>query len=102
LSISNTGPGIPTEKLSRVFDQFYRGDASHNSAVEGCGLGLSIVQSIAKAHNGEVTIQSTPMEWTTATIKLPIVGTLGGNTSGARAVMQRRGSATPTCCRENP
>jgi len=76
LSISNTGPGIPAEKLSRVFDRFYRGDASHNSAVEGCGLGLSIVQSIAKAHNGEVTIQSTPMEWTTATIKLPIVGTL--------------------------
>jgi signal transduction histidine kinase len=76
LSIANTGPGISAEKLSRVFDRFYRGDASHNSAVEGCGLGLSIVQSIAKAHHGEVTIESTPMEWTTVTIKLPMVRTL--------------------------
>jgi len=41
-SVVNTGPGIPAEKVPRVFERFFRGDASHNQSPEGCGLGLSI------------------------------------------------------------
>jgi signal transduction histidine kinase len=73
LHIANTGPGIPQEIAPRVFDRFFRGDAAHGSDVEGCGLGLSIVEWIAKAHGGSVAIQSPPGEMTTVTLKLPLV-----------------------------
>jgi signal transduction histidine kinase len=49
LAISNTGPGLTPELAGRVFDRFFRGDTSHNSAVEGCGLGLSICRWIVTA-----------------------------------------------------
>jgi signal transduction histidine kinase len=71
LVISNTGPGIPPETLSRVFDRFYRGDPAHNSAIEGCGLGLSIAQSIVTAHQGTIELVSVPDKLTTVTFKLP-------------------------------
>jgi signal transduction histidine kinase len=71
LTISNTGPGISAEKLPRVFDRFYRGDPAHNSAVEGSGLGLSIAQSIAKAHRATIRIASEPEKLTTVTLRLP-------------------------------
>ncbi len=70
LKISNTGVGIAPEVLPRVFERFFRGDASHNSAVDGCGLGLSIAQWIAAAHGGAVKIESTPGELTTVTVRL--------------------------------
>ncbi len=71
LRISNTGKGISAAALPRVFDRFYRGDPSHNGAVEGCGLGLSIAQWIVAAHGGAIDIQSTPGELTTVTVRLP-------------------------------
>jgi heavy metal sensor kinase len=71
-NIANTGPGIPPERLSRVFDRFYRGDESHNNKVDGCGLGLSIVQWIVDAHRGSVQVESEPGELTRFTVRLPI------------------------------
>jgi signal transduction histidine kinase len=71
-TITNTGAGIPPDKLPRVFDRFYRGDASHNSAVDGCGLGLSIAQWIVAAHRGTIQIESTPGKQTTVTVTLPM------------------------------
>lgn len=59
LVVANTGLGIPPDRLPLVFDRFYRGDESHNTAVEGCGLGLSISQWIVHAHGGEISITST-------------------------------------------
>jgi signal transduction histidine kinase len=70
LAISNTGPGIPPDKIPRVFERFYRGDAAHSG--EGCGLGLSIVQSIARAHGGTVDLVSKTDERTTVTVRLPV------------------------------
>ncbi len=72
LTIANTGPGIPPEKLPRVFDRFYRGDPAHNSAVEGSGLGLSIVQWIVNAHKGTISVASEPQKLTTITVQLPV------------------------------
>ena len=72
LTIANTGPGIPAEKLPRVFDRFYRCDAAHSSEVEGCGLGLSIVEWIVKSHRGEVKIDSIPHQWTTVKVRIPV------------------------------
>ncbi len=72
LVIANSGPGIPREKLSNVFQRFYRGDVSHSSEVEGCGLGLSIVQWITKAHEGTVAIDSEPEKLTVVTVRMPV------------------------------
>jgi signal transduction histidine kinase len=72
LKIANTGAGIPPKILPRVFERFFRGDPAHNSAVDGCGLGLSIAQWIVSAHNGSVKIESQPMKLTTVTVSLPV------------------------------
>lgn len=72
LTISNTGKGISPATLPRVFDRFYRGDESHSQAIEGCGLGLSIVEWIVKAHGGSIQIASTPEQTTTVTVSLPL------------------------------
>ncbi len=72
LKIANTGGGIPSEMLPRVFDRFFRGDRAHNSGVEGCGLGLSIAHWIVKAHGGQIQITSEPGRLTTVTVNLPL------------------------------
>jgi signal transduction histidine kinase len=71
LKIENTGAGIAADLQPRVFERFFRGDSSHSSAVEGCGLGLSIAQWIVLAHNGTIQFVSEPGKLTTVTIKLP-------------------------------
>ena len=52
---SDTGIGISPENAERLFDRFFRGDASHSRTVEGTGLGLAIVRSIARVHGGTVS-----------------------------------------------
>jgi len=54
--VLDTGVGIDPEALERVFDRFYRADASRNRAVPGTGLGLAIVRSIARIHGGSVSV----------------------------------------------
>jgi len=71
LTIANSGPGIVPEKLPRVFDRFFRGDPAHSPSVDGCGLGLSIVQWIVSAHGGSVKIESVPAKTTTVMVRLP-------------------------------
>lgn len=73
VTISNSGPGIDGAALPRVFDRFFRADASHNNAVEGSGLGLSIAQWITQAHGGTIELTSVPGQQTTATVRLPVV-----------------------------
>lgn len=72
LTIGNTGAGIPPANLPRVFDRFFRGDPAHLAAVEGCGLGLSIVQWIVRAHGGTLAIASEPDRWTSVVVHFPI------------------------------
>ena len=76
LRICNTGPGIDPIALPRVFDRFFRGDAARNSAVEGSGLGLSIVQWIVKAHRGDIQITSASAE-TIVSVNLPLYAPVG-------------------------
>ncbi len=72
LKISNTGAGIAPEVLPRVCERFFRGDASHHSAVDGCGLGLSIAQWIVSAHGGGLKIESVCGGLTLVTVRLPL------------------------------
>ena len=55
LSVQDDGPGIPAEERSRIFERFYR--VQHGNG-EGCGLGLSIVEQIARLHQATVTVTS--------------------------------------------
>ena len=73
LKIANTGAGIPPAILPRVGERFFRGDPAHNSAVDGCGLGLSIAHWIVSAHNGALKMESEPNKMTTVTVRLPLV-----------------------------
>ena len=66
LVIADTGPGIPDEDLTRVFDPFY------TTRSGGTGLGLAIVARIVQAHRGIITVQSQPGEGTTFAVWLPI------------------------------
>ena len=71
-AMANTGAGIPPDKLSRVFDRFFRGDESHNLAVDGCGLGLSIAKWIVSAHGGTIRMESVLSQRTAVTVELPV------------------------------
>ena len=68
ISVEDNGPGISKEDIGRVFDKYYRGTAS----TKGVGLGLMIVNAVAKAHGGRVSVQSEPGKSTTFRIYLPL------------------------------
>ncbi|RHW34846.1 sensor histidine kinase [Neobacillus notoginsengisoli] len=67
--IRDTGIGLNEEGEGKLFERFYRADASRTK--EGTGLGLSIVKQIVELHNGEITVHSTPGHGTAFTIRLP-------------------------------
>ena len=68
LSVTDTGEGIPADKLGLVFDRFYQaGDRS-----SGTGIGLALVKSIAQLHGGSVGVESRVGEGTTFTVTLPL------------------------------
>ncbi|CAG7639003.1 sensor histidine kinase [Paenibacillus allorhizosphaerae] len=70
LSVSNTGPGIPAEHLDKIFDRFYRVDASRSRQSGGYGLGLAIAKSIVAQHRGKIYARSVPNETTTFYVQL--------------------------------
>ena len=71
-SIRNSGPGIPPEELSRLFDRFYKSDRSRSQDKSGVGLGLHIVRSLVHLHGGAVNVTSTEGEYTEFTFTLPL------------------------------
>jgi two-component system heavy metal sensor histidine kinase CusS len=70
--VRDNGTGIPAEHLPRLFDRFYRVDASRNTAMAGTGLGLAIVKTIMDLHGGSVTIQSELGKGTLVTLVFPV------------------------------
>jgi len=71
ITVYNTGAGIAPEHLEKIFDRFYREDASHNRKTEGNGLGLAIARNIAEAHRGRIRARSVPGRSATFTVNLP-------------------------------
>lgn len=70
--IEDNGIGMNTDQLNRVFDKFYRADAS-NTATQGLGLGMSIVKQIVEAHGGNIRVESTEGKGTAVIFNLPYV-----------------------------
>lgn len=70
LSVMDRGPGIPEDDLDRVFEEFYR--AKNAGEVRGAGIGLSLVQHYAQAHEGQVKAARRDGGGTTITIHLPL------------------------------
>ena len=71
LSVADNGPGIPQKDRERIFDRFYRGDASRS--ISGNGLGLALVKSIAQKHNGTVNVSCDGTNGSCFVVKIPIV-----------------------------
>ncbi len=70
--VRDTGPGVPAEDSTRIFERFQRGPEVRGT--DGSGLGLSIVRAIADAHGGEVRLHSVPGHGATFTVQLPGAG----------------------------
>lgn len=60
IRIRNSGEGLKANEISKVFDRFYKADASRGIDKTGVGLGLSIVRSIIKLHDGKILVRSEP------------------------------------------
>jgi two-component system OmpR family sensor kinase len=71
LEVADDGPGLTAEECDRVFERFYRTDASRNRRTGGSGLGLSIVAALVAAHGGRVDVQSAPGAGATFRVRLP-------------------------------
>ena len=75
LEVADTGIGIPSDKLDRIFDRFYQIDGSSKRQYGGVGLGLALVKEIVEAHDGHVSVESVVGEGSTFRVKLPAAPT---------------------------
>ncbi|MBI2953412.1 MAG: HAMP domain-containing protein [Chloroflexi bacterium] len=72
LIVADTGVGISSEHLPRIFERFYRVDRARSRSQGGTGLGLAIVKQTVEAHGGRVRVRSQPGDGTTFTLAIPI------------------------------
>lgn len=71
IRVEDTGEGIPTQHIERLFERFYRVDRARSREMGGTGLGLAIVKHLARAHGGEVSVESKLGEGSVFVIELP-------------------------------
>jgi signal transduction histidine kinase len=69
IAVTDTGPGISARDLPHIFERFYRGDPSRS--LPGVGLGLSFARAIARAHGGEIRVDSALARGSTFIVMLP-------------------------------
>lgn len=71
VDLMDAAPGVAEDRLARLFDRFYRGEASRSRAHGGAGLGLAIVRSIVLAHGGRIEARSSPLGGLWIELRLP-------------------------------
>jgi signal transduction histidine kinase len=81
LAVSDAGPGIPAEHLSRIAHPFFRADPSRQRCSGGVGLGLYLSRAIAEAHGGTLEVESLPGAGTTIRVRIPLAA--GGSSTAA-------------------
>jgi len=74
IQVVDRGIGIPAEEQTRVFEKFYRSPTRENELLPGTGLGLTLVEHVARAHGGSVAVESRPGEGSTFSIRIPLEG----------------------------
>jgi two-component system phosphate regulon sensor histidine kinase PhoR len=72
LAVRDYGPGIDPEEHERIFERFYRAKAMRLKPIRGSGIGLALVQHIARAHGGDIAVTSTPGSGATFQLWLPV------------------------------
>jgi len=71
VTVKDQGLGMTAEQVEKIFDKFYRADAS-NTAIEGTGLGMSIVKHIIESHGGKIFVKSEPEKGTSVEFTVPL------------------------------
>ena len=72
IKIRNSGKGIPSEELDKIFERFYKIDKSRSYDVKGAGMGLYIVKTIIELHGGQIVARSEPGEYAEFIFQLPL------------------------------
>ena len=70
--ISDTGIGIPKEKIAKIFDRFYQVDGSHTREQEGTGIGLSLTKELVELHKGKIEVESEEGKGTNVKVSIPL------------------------------
>jgi signal transduction histidine kinase len=73
LLVTDTGDGIESEHIDKIFERFYRVDKARSRDDGGTGLGLAIADWIVRVHKGTISVSSTPGKGSTFNVQLPIV-----------------------------
>ena len=82
IEVRDTGSGIPTDALPRIFERFYRADPARSRAAGGTGLGLAIVKHLVESMAGRVEAESILGEGTTIRVVLPVAASESGTPAG--------------------
>ncbi len=72
IKVSDTGVGIPPNRVDKIFDRFYQVDDSQKREHEGTGIGLALVKELVKLHHGHISVQSEPGKGSTFTVSIPL------------------------------
>lgn len=72
VAVADSGIGIPPEELDQLFTRFFRASSATRRAIPGVGLGLTVTKAIVEAHDGDLSVSSSPGEGTTFTLRLPL------------------------------
>jgi len=86
VSVSDEGIGIPADEQRAIFDRFVRGSEAKSRRIQGTGIGLALVRTILRAHNGDVAVTSAPGEGSTFTLTVPAVRIDDAHDAVSRAV----------------
>ncbi|MBK7083863.1 MAG: hypothetical protein IPH53_04045 [Flavobacteriales bacterium] len=97
--VSDSGIGIPKDKLSSVFERFTQVDANDQRRYGGTGLGLAIVNELVKLHKGTIKVESELGKGTTFTVDLPLKTTDAPVPEILIARQQRRAQRPDHPCR---
>jgi YesN/AraC family two-component response regulator len=72
ITISDTGIGISSERIDKIFDRFYQVDGSHTREQEGTGLGLALTKELVELHKGKISVESSEGKGSTFTVTIPL------------------------------